>query len=98
MVASRQAIDLDKEKIRLDAKVLAMERELSKQARERLKLEDQVKHLESKVKELRNLAEELRIDIVDKESRLDHLQKKSDKFSLFIKKAKDEAIKEFKSF
>ena len=33
MAASKQATDLDKEKIRLDAKVLAMERELSKRAR-----------------------------------------------------------------
>lgn len=57
MAASRQATDLDKEKIRLDAKVLAMERELSKQVGERLKLEDKVKHLEFKVKELNNLAE-----------------------------------------
>lgn len=59
MVASRQAIDLDKEKIRLDAKVIAIKRELNTRVGERLKLEDQVKHLEFEVKELRNLVEEL---------------------------------------
>lgn len=59
MVASRQAIDLDKEKIRLDTKVIAIKRELNTRVGERLKLEDQVKHLEFEVKELRNLVEEL---------------------------------------
>lgn len=59
MVASRQAIDLDKEKIRLDAKVIVIKRELNTRVGERLKLEDQVKHLEFEVKELRNLVEEL---------------------------------------
>lgn len=59
MVASRQAIDLDKEKIRLDAKVIAIKRELNTRVGERLKLEDQVKHLEFEVNELRNLVEEL---------------------------------------
>ena len=97
MAVSRQAINLDKEKIRLETKVLAMERELSRRAGERLKLVDKVKQLESEVKELKNLAEELRTDIVDKESRLDHLEKKSDALSSSLGKAKDNAIKEFKA-
>ena len=97
MAASRQATDLDNEKIRLDAKILAMDRESSKRARERLKLEDKVKHLESEVKALKNLAEEHRTDIVKKESRLDHLQKKSDKLTSSLSKSKDEAIKGFKT-
>ena len=97
MVASRLDTGLDEEKIKLDGKVLAMERELSKQAGERLKLEYQVKRLESEVKELRNLVEELWTDIVDKESCLDHHKKKIDKLSSSMKKAKDEAIKEFKA-
>ena len=98
MAVSRQAINLDKEKIRLETKVLAMERELSRRAGEMLKLEDKVKHLESEVKELKNLAEEPKTDIVNKESRLDHLQKKSDALSSSLGKAKDKAIKEFKAF
>ena len=73
IVVSRQAINLDKEKIRLETKVLAMERELSRRAGERLKLVEKVKHLEFEVKELKNLAEELKTDIVNKESCLDHL-------------------------
>lgn len=98
MAVYRQAINLDKEKIRLETKVLAMERELSRRAGEMLKLEDKVKHLESEVKELKNLAEEPQTDIVNKESRLDHLQKKSDALSSSLGKAKDKAIKEFKAF
>lgn len=74
-----------------------MEKELSKQAGEKLKLEDKVKHLKSKVKELKILVEELKTDIFKKETRLDHLQKKSDELSSSMSKAKDEAIKEFKS-
>ena len=97
MAASRQATDLDNEKIRLDAKILAMDRESSKRARERLKLEDKVKHLESEVKDLKSLAKELGTDIVEKESHLDHLQKKSDELSSSLSKAKDKAIKEFKT-
>ena len=97
MAVSRQAINLDKEKIRLETKVLAMERELSRRAGERLKLVDKVKQLESEVKELKNLAEELRTDIVNKESCLDHLQKKSDALSSSLGKAKDKAIKELKA-
>lgn len=97
MVASREAMGLDKKKIRLDDKVLAMKRELSKRAGERLKLENQVKCLKFEVKELRNLAEELRTDIIGKESRLDHLWKKSDELSSSMNKTKDEAIKEFKA-
>lgn len=74
-----------------------MEKELSRRARERIELEGKVKHLESEVTELKNLVEELRTDIVEKESRLDHLQKKNEELSLSMDKAKDEEIKEFKA-
>lgn len=48
------------------------------------------------VKGLKNLVEEHRMDIVDKESHLDQLQKKNDKLSSSLSKAKDEVINEFK--
>ena len=73
-----------------------LEREASHQARGKIKLTNEVNHLKSEVKELKILAEELRIDIIDKESRLDHLQKKNVELSSSLSKAKDEAIKEFK--
>jgi len=56
-----------------------------------------VKRLSFEVRELKNLTEELRTNIVDKESRLDHLQKKSDKLASSLSKAKDEAVNEFKA-
>ena len=43
-----------------------MEKEVSSKVGERVKLED-------KVKELKNLIEELKVDIIEKETRLDHL-------------------------
>lgn len=75
-----------------------MEREASHQAGEKIKLIDEVNHLKSKVKELKILVEELRIDIVDKESHLNHLQKKNVELSSSLSKAKDEAIKKFKVY
>ena len=45
MVATRQATELDKEKIRLDTKVRAMEKELSKWFGEKIELEGKVKCL-----------------------------------------------------
>ena len=43
-----------------------MKKEVSSKVGERVKLED-------KVKELKNLIEELKVDIIEKETRLDHL-------------------------
>ena len=47
-------------------RVCDLEKEVSSKVGERVKLED-------KVKELKNLIEELKVDIVKKETRLDHL-------------------------
>ena len=48
---------------------------------------------------MKNLAEELRMDIVEKDTHLDHLQKQNEELrsSLSQSKLKDEAIKDFKS-
>ena len=64
IAASRQAYELDKTKVRLKAKIRDMEKESSCRMK-----------LEAEVKELKNLAEELKINIVEKDTRLDHLQK-----------------------
>ena len=68
MAASRQAYELDKDRVRLEVKVRDMEKESSHRTRERMKLE-------VKMKELKNLAKEKRMDIAEKDTRLDHLQK-----------------------
>lgn len=52
---------------------------------------------EDEVKELKNLVEELKVDVVEKDTRLDHLQKKNDELCILLKEAKGEAIKEFKA-
>ena len=48
-------------------------------------------------KEQQNLVEELRIDIVEKDTRLDHLQKKNNELSTPLSKAKEGGVAEFKA-
>ena len=50
-----------------------------------------------KEKELLNLIEELKTDIVEKDTHLDHLQKKNDELSPLLFNAKADAVTEFKS-
>ena len=47
-------------------------------------------------KELQNHVEELKIDAIEKDIRLDHLQKRNDELSTFLEKAKGDAVAEFK--
>ena len=89
-VASKQAYELDKTRVRLEAKICDMEKESSRRTRERMKLE-------AEVKELKNLAEELGADIVEKDTRLDHLQKQNDELKSSLSKSRDEVIREFKT-
>ena len=49
-------------------------------------------------KDLQNLVEELRADIVEKETRLDHLQKRNDELSALLSKEKKDVVVEFKAF
>ena len=48
-------------------------------------------------KELQNLVEELRADIVEKDTRLDYLQKRNDEQSTLLNKAKEDAVVEFRA-
>ena len=50
-----------------------------------------------KATEHQNLIKELRVDIVENETRLDHIQKKNDELSTLLSKAKEDAIVEFKA-
>ena len=88
MAASRQAYELDKDKVKLEVKVCDMEKESSHRTGERMKLE-------AEVKELKNLVEELRMDIVE-DTCLNHLQKQNDELRSSLSKSRDEVIKEFK--
>ena len=49
------------------------------------------------VNKLKNLIEELKTDIVQKDTHLDHLQKGNDELCALLKKAKEDAIEEFKA-
>ena len=48
-------------------------------------------------KELQNHIEELKIDVIEKDTRLDHLLKRNDELSVLLEKAKDNAVVEFKA-
>ena len=48
-------------------------------------------------KEMQNFVKELKADIVEKDTRLDHLQKKNDKLSTLLSKAKEDTVVEFKA-
>ena len=90
MAASRQAYELDQEKVRLEAKICEMQVESSCQARVRIKLKEEVK-------ELKNLVKELKADVVEKDNHLDHLQKRSDELCTLLGEANEAGMKEFKA-
>ena len=48
-------------------------------------------------KELQNHVEELKTNAIEKDTRLDHIQKKNDELSTLLSKAKEDAVAEFKA-
>ena len=48
-------------------------------------------------KELQNLVEELKVDIVDKDTHLDYLQKRNDELSTLLNKAKEDTVGELRA-
>ena len=87
---SRQATELDKTRILLETTIKNVRDESKKWARIAA---------EAKEKETgqQKLIAELRADIVEKDTRLDHIQKKNDELSTSLSKAKEDAIAEFKA-
>ena len=53
--------------------------------------------VKDEAKELQNLVEELKVDIVDKDTHLDYLQKRNDELSTLLNKAKEDTIGEFRA-
>ena len=84
IAASRQATGLDKTRIR----------ELNEESKKWAKVAATVKE---KGKELLNLIEELKADVVEKDTHLDHLQRKNDEMSTLLSTAKTDAVTEFKA-
>ena len=46
-------------------------------------------------RELRDLNEELKTDVLEKDTRLDHLQKRNNELSALLEKAKEDTVAEF---
>ena len=82
MVAPRQAYELYHTRVTLKAKIRDIGKESSCRMGERMKLE-------AKVVELKILAKELKTNIVEKDTRLDHLQKQNENLRSSLSQSKD---------
>ena len=85
IVASRQATDLNKTRILLEKKVKEVKEESKRWAEVAAKAKEETK-------ELQNQIEELKADAIEKDTRLNHFQKRNDELSALLKKSKDDAI------
>ena len=90
IATSKQATKLDKTRILLETRIQDMRDECKKWAKVAAKAKEEVT-------EQQNLVQELRIDVVEKETRLNHLQKKNNELSTLLSKAKEDAVVEFKA-
>ena len=90
IAASRQATELDKTRVLLETRIQQVNADCKKWAGAAEKAKDEVK-------ERNKLIEELRTDALEKETRIDHLQKMNDELNARLSKAKEDAVAEFKS-
>ena len=89
IAASRQAIDLDKTRILLEKRIKEVKDKSKRWAEIAAKAKEEAK-------ELQNQIEELKADAIEKDTCLDHFQKRNDELSALLKKAKEDAVVEFK--
>ena len=90
IAASRQATDLDKTRILLEKRIKEVKDESKVWA-------EVVAKAKEEAKELRNLNEELKTDVLENDTRLDHLQKRNNELSTLLEKAKGDAVVEFQA-
>ena len=90
IAASRQATELDKTRILLEKMIKEVKEESKVWAEVAAKAGEEAK-------ELRNLNEELKTDVLEKDTHLDHLQKKNNKLNALLEKAKGDAVVEFQA-
>ena len=90
IVASRQATKLDKMRILLEKRIKEVKEESKVWAEVAAKAKEEAK-------ELWNLNEELKTDVLEKDTRLDHLQKRNNELSALLEKAKGDTIAEFQA-
>ena len=89
IAASRQAINLDKMRILLEKRIKEVKDKSKRWAEIAAKAKEEAK-------ELQNQIEELKADAIEKDTCLDHFQKRNDELSALLKKAKEDAVVEFK--
>ena len=89
IAASRQATGLDKTRILLETRIPEVKDDYKKWVEVAAKAKEEAT-------EHQNLIEELKVDVVEKDTRLDHLQKKNDKLSTLLSQAKEDVVAEFK--
>ena len=90
IAASRQATELDKTRILLEKRIKKVKEESKVWAEVAAKAREEAK-------ELRNLNEELKTDVLEKDTHLDHLQKRNNELSALLEKAKGDAVAEFQA-
>ena len=90
IAASRQATELDKTRILLEKRI----KEVKDESKVWVEMAAKAKE---EVKELRNLNEELKTDVLENDTRLDHLQKRNNELSALLEKAKGDAVAEFQA-
>ena len=90
IAASRQATELDQTRILLETKVQEVRDECKRWAKVAAKAKEEAK-------ELQNHVEELKTDAIEKDTCLDHLQKRNDDLSALLTKAKEDAVAEFRA-
>ena len=88
IVASRQATVLDKTRLLLETRIKEVKEESKVWAEVATKAREEAK-------ELRDLNEELKTDVLEKDTRLDDLQKRNNELSALLKKAKEDTVAEF---
>ena len=88
ITTSRQATELDKTRILLGKRIKEVKEESKVWAKVAAKAKEEAK-------ELRNVNEELKTDVLEKDTRLDHLQKRNNELSALLEKAKGDAVAEF---
>ena len=90
IAASRQATKLDKTRLLLETRI--------KEVKEESKVWVEVAaKAREETKELRDLNEELKTDVIEKDTRLDDLQKRNNELNTLLEKAKEDAVAEFQS-
>ena len=90
IAVSRQTTELDKTRLLLETRIKEVKEESKVWAEVAAKAREEAK-------ELRDLNEKLKTDVLEKDTRLDDLQKRNNELNALLEKAKEDAVVEFQS-